>query len=69
MPKTDGPRDVVDAVDAVREPLLVAQHEEHERGEGERDEGQEMVLHAQRGIAEAPAETKAIAPALKNART
>src|SRR5262249_28519373 len=43
-----------DAVDAIREPLLVAQHQESEG-----DEGEVMVLHPQRRVTEPPPHCKA----------
>jgi hypothetical protein len=47
-----------DAVDPVGEPLLVAQHQEDERRESERDESEIVVLHPQRRIAEPPPDRK-----------
>ena len=47
-----GPLHARKAKRAAREPLLVARHEEDERVEGERHEGQEVPLHAECGKAE-----------------
>ncbi|MGY4484528.1 hypothetical protein ACVWWR_003719 [Bradyrhizobium sp. LM3.2] len=59
MPKMCGRVNVGDAVDAAGEPALVAKHQEGQRGEGERDEGEVVVLHPQRRIAEHPADREA----------
>jgi hypothetical protein len=53
------PRNVADAVDALGQPVLVAEHQKRQRRECERHEGQIMVLYPQRRIAEQPAHRKA----------
>ena len=53
------PRNVADAVDALGEPVLVAEHQKRQRRERQRDEGEIMMLHAQRRIAEHPADREA----------
>ena len=52
-------RNVADPVDAAGEPFLVAEDQIDQRVESERDEGEVVVLHAQRRIAEQPADRKA----------
>src|SRR5262245_14029119 len=58
-PAGDGwARDIADPVDAAGKPFLVAEDQIDQHVEGEGDEGEVMVLYAQGGIAEQPADRK-----------
>ena len=53
------PWNIGDAVDALGEPVLVAEHQKRERGKGQRHERKIVMLHTQRRIAENPADGEA----------
>ena len=53
------PRHAVDALGSVGQPGLVAEDEKRQRRKGESDEGEVVVLDAQRGVAEQPADDEA----------
>src|SRR2546428_1883937 len=53
------PRNPADPIDALGQPFLVAQNEEHERRERERDEREMVVRYAQRRVAKQPADAEA----------
>ena len=50
--------DAAQSVSAAGQPFLVAQHEKHQRCEREGDEGEIVMLHTQRRIAEHPADAE-----------
>ena len=58
-PEHARPRHVADAVDAAGQPFLVAEDQVDERVERERHEREVVVLHAQRRVAEHPADREA----------